>query len=878
MSRARHTAIISVVAGSLVGLSASGDPFGSVVLGITAAALFGIHVASLQRGAQRKERTSLGHRGQEERSRRGLDRAARQAKHDDRAVSRAAQGLWSGFVARALEDLRALAEDESRDPRARARALLNLGVWEYGQREFALTVRFLQRSRSIAAELSDGDAALRDALQVDALVRSGDPNAALRMVSTTSLEGLTGEVALIRHMASAGGSGEGAAPSLGQINLMLRQEGLAEIEMADPARGLCLDNLTSTCAPGSAASDCTLSVIMPAKDAEAWLPTAVDALQRQTWGDLELIIVDDGSEDRTLEVARGLAQDDPRIRVLESEVASGAYIARNRGLAAARGELITVHDADDWSHPQKLQRQAELLRSEGGLVATISSMVRVTDRVIPVRTLSSRPDRLVTPNFSSLMVPRWVFAILGPWDEVQASGDSEFRRRLLAYFGAGVIGDVQPGVPLSFVRSHEGSLTADSGATPGLAAMHHVLGARRLYIGSADAWHASRSFREELPLRAAERPQKLIRPRSLRPTNHASSEVRPHDTILLSALNLIGGTTSANVAELRAQAQAGLRSAVVHHPAYGKRARAPINPKIWSEAGRLGFDVLAVGDRASCDTLVVRFPQAVDPLMDELPEIRTRRVVVVVNQTPLRNPARATRPDYDIGRVDRALRERFDAPVTWFPIGPAVRSALESAHAREVETVDLAQWDWVNIIAPPRWRRPSPPARGPRIRIGRHSRDGEEKWPTSVSDLRAAYPSAADFEVRVLGGAAVPASRLGGLPENWTVWSFDALKPGEFLADLDVFVHFTHPEEVKEHGRAVLEALAVGVPVITSPELEPILGDAAIYVQPSEAEEVVRRLVADPAWYAEQVRNGHRLVDERFSYEAHIRRLAALSV
>ena len=60
-----------------------------------------------------------------------------------------------------------------------------------------------------------------------------------------------------------------------------------------------------------------VSVIMPAYNAERYLARAVESVLRQSFGDLELLIVDDGSSDRTVEVARGFAQRDARVRVLQ---------------------------------------------------------------------------------------------------------------------------------------------------------------------------------------------------------------------------------------------------------------------------------------------------------------------------------------------------------------------------------------------------------------------------------------------------------------------------------------------------------------------------------------------------------------------------------
>jgi len=89
---------------------------------------------------------------------------------------------------------------------------------------------------------------------------------------------------------------------------------------------------------------------MPAFQAEASLGAAVQSMLQQTFADWELIIVDDGSTDATLEIARDCAAQDNRIRVFTHEN-RGASAARNTGLAEARGAWIGFLDSDDWFDP-----------------------------------------------------------------------------------------------------------------------------------------------------------------------------------------------------------------------------------------------------------------------------------------------------------------------------------------------------------------------------------------------------------------------------------------------------------------------------------------------------------------------------------------------
>jgi glycosyltransferase involved in cell wall biosynthesis len=112
-----------------------------------------------------------------------------------------------------------------------------------------------------------------------------------------------------------------------------------------------------------------VSVIIPAYNAAATLPETLAALRSQTWADWEAIVVDDGSTDQTGEIALQTA--DPRIRVLR-QTNGGQAIARNCGLAAARGSLIAFLDADDWWTPTALADRVAALGDNPAAVLAYS--------------------------------------------------------------------------------------------------------------------------------------------------------------------------------------------------------------------------------------------------------------------------------------------------------------------------------------------------------------------------------------------------------------------------------------------------------------------------------------------------------------------------
>lgn len=120
-----------------------------------------------------------------------------------------------------------------------------------------------------------------------------------------------------------------------------------------------------------------VSVIIPARNAAGTLGETIASLQAQTLEQWEAIVVDDGSTDGTGELARSLATDDPRVRVLDGP-GRGVSAARNVGLAAARHPLLAFLDADDLVRPTLYERTAVRLEREPELAAVHCGWARLT--------------------------------------------------------------------------------------------------------------------------------------------------------------------------------------------------------------------------------------------------------------------------------------------------------------------------------------------------------------------------------------------------------------------------------------------------------------------------------------------------------------------
>lgn len=111
-----------------------------------------------------------------------------------------------------------------------------------------------------------------------------------------------------------------------------------------------------------------ISVIVPVYKAETYLDRCVSSIRRQTYENLEIILVDDGSPDRCGEMCDAYAKEDSRIRVFHKEN-GGQSSARNLGLDNMKGEYVGFVDSDDWIEPDMYQRLYELIQEHNAQIS-----------------------------------------------------------------------------------------------------------------------------------------------------------------------------------------------------------------------------------------------------------------------------------------------------------------------------------------------------------------------------------------------------------------------------------------------------------------------------------------------------------------------------
>ena len=121
-----------------------------------------------------------------------------------------------------------------------------------------------------------------------------------------------------------------------------------------------------------------VSIIMPSYNCAAFIPAAIQSVIDQSFTDWELIVVDDGSTDASLDIIQSFARADARIRPVCSATNRGAAGARNDALALARGRFIAFLDSDDLWKPEKLARQLAFM-DQHGVAFCFTSYERISE-------------------------------------------------------------------------------------------------------------------------------------------------------------------------------------------------------------------------------------------------------------------------------------------------------------------------------------------------------------------------------------------------------------------------------------------------------------------------------------------------------------------
>ena len=418
-----------------------------------------------------------------------------------------------------------------------------------------------------------------------------------------------------------------------------------------------------------------VSIAVPVFNAARTLPTVLDSLARQSWRDLEVLVVDDASSDDSFAIARAFAARDDRFQAFRHERNGGPSAARNTALKIASGEYFTCNDADDWSHPRKIERQVRALADSPEAIANISRCMTATADLVFTRRGTARS--YLTLNYSSLLFRRApVLEKIGYWDLARFGADAEYLERLRAAFGRYAVAEPDLG-PLSLVRQSRESRTRDE--RHGTAARGHTL--RREYRRRYRRWHedSANVFVDHSPeKRPFAIPLQLV---------HGTADAPvPCDVIFASEFASEGDDPALVLAQ-EATKRAGKSAAVLHVPSMSQ-ARWPSE-----ETERFCAD-LNPGIVMADQKIAARLFVAVGPIQERqeaLPHMEIDEAVTLVPDNAILDEAKAI-------RASAIMRDLLGREPTWIAQTRDTQARL--AQFRDIRTADEL-WDawWERWLA-----------------------------------------------------------------------------------------------------------------------------------------------------------------------------------
>ncbi|WP_256855719.1 glycosyltransferase family 2 protein [Ornithinimicrobium cryptoxanthini] len=384
----------------------------------------------------------------------------------------------------------------------------------------------------------------------------------------------------------------------------------------DRAAATLFDGLAAASEPGSVDGP-LVTVVMPTYAPDEGLLTSVRSLLAQSYGNLEILLVDDCSPPGFIERYEQAAALDPRITLLRMPVNGGSYLGRNAAMARATGRFITFQDGDDWSHPERITQQVRMLQEHPEAPASLSSAIRATDD-LAYTWLGFSPQR---DNASSLMITRPTLERLGPFQRVRKGADSEYHKRIEAVLGP--LAYVR--LPLAVTRLRAGSLSrADftlDWHTPDRVNYRNVFG----------HWHRTRAP-QEVPLDARDGAvQPFPPPRSFLRALPGEPAPRMHFTLgyLLDA-SLPSPLPGQHA--IAPALPADETPAVIHREDFGlaRQSWEPFTEEFLELVQSGAVDLISATDQVHLDTLVVLRPGAVEMRDDKGVAFTAGQVIVTV--------------------------------------------------------------------------------------------------------------------------------------------------------------------------------------------------------------------------------------------------------
>jgi hypothetical protein len=438
-------------------------------------------------------------------------------------------------------------------------------------------------------------------------------------------------------------------------------DGISPIRLAPAEDGATpFDRLSCDAPAGSVGGD-LVTVIISSFRPGAELLTSARSILRQTWRDLEILVVDDASGPDYADVYRAVAALDPRIQVLVQAENAGTYSARNRAIDQARGVYVTFQDADDWAHPERIERSVTALASDPMVSGVRTSAVKLSDDLV----LSRRMNTIRRAVAPTLMFRReQVWPALGSFDPVRKAADTEFHLRLDAALPGRTVDLDQT---LQLMRMSAGSLSRDEFRS----GWRHP--ARLLYRSALSTWH------DEIRLGGSAYLGRDVRRFPVPRRFELNPSPRPvYELLVLGDWRSDGARERDAVqwVETLAATDPSRRIALVHVEGFSIESRRELR---YGESVRRVLAAGAVEGIAYDEDVQAERIVCIDPtVLSYLPRLRCglRAPQVVVLADRAEDMPQAPFARYDADFVERTAKATFGGAVVWSPRGVDAEEAV----------------------------------------------------------------------------------------------------------------------------------------------------------------------------------------------------------
>ena len=475
---------------------------------------------------------------------------------------------------------------------------------------------------------------------------------------------------------------------LAEINDIYGRAGLSRLSLAEGTAPAFLRLKAETPAPVTVGP--LVTIIMPVYKPDEYTDLAIQSAVNQSYRNLEIIVVDDGSGgDAAVRLNKWPAVDG-RIKVVLNESNAGAYTSRNIGYSMARGEFITIFDGDDWQHPEKIALLVKAAQQQTGGRLVSAPWTRA-DEDLFFHYRGWRGAFITPAHVSTMFHTPTIGEHLGHWDSVRKAADTEFILRYQA-----LVNSKEP------YEVTEAPLTLSLVGATNLSMEDFRLGYRSpdrvSYRDSYEHWHKKIQAGEhtgylDFPLaeRAFPAPARFL------PSGAKAPDLEL-DILLVGDFGADSLVGVLMLEHLASAVEKGQRVGLMHYPSI--LHTAAIDRAFTDELleafhdGRLVR--VEVTDRVRTAAVNVNDPTAFQ-YSRELRSGHSAESVSVWTDEPPYN-WETDEHKYEVGTVERNLLSVFDAPVRWIPLTErTLRVIADSGHGQKSIGDHVAQPETLTI-------------------------------------------------------------------------------------------------------------------------------------------------------------------------------------